>query len=1223
MKRRITSLALALCMLLCLLPVTVLAEDENTQWKYQETPTEVTTYDALKEVLHSGEAEPDNNNIIWIPVAKLTESLELTSGQDIRTLGKLIIPSGVTLTVNSYFEAETEIQSGGAVIVKNGGYFGTTMGGDMKNSGTITVNEGGVMQSTMGASIVNKSGGTIALNGTFYCGSVNYDNADHLWFANEAESSAISGNGDIIVYDAGAGDEGRDTVDLDAMIGNVMDILGQSKRFENWNDINIFKQVEVASYRALAALFNASRTIKGEAVEGNMDTIIVLNGNVTVPEDAALSGMVQVIVSSGVTLTVEGSLEAGVVIEGEGEGWDEETGAEINLNPAEVVVKPFGKLATTMGGKIENYGKLTVYSSGTIESQMGGEIENHATFILDGLCYVGGYYNVKENHRGEWFSSDSSATITGSGHIIVKPVVVQRENTDNEADDAEIRIAATTALKANLTGSNSVSVYTTATSFEDIKALNNSDAVDGIYLNGTSDESNGIHMMNISDESKKAVGEIHVTEDISISKKLCIDWADLIVDKDKTLTISNFDNLSFVGRRTRIVVEAPALGDTAGGTLAIGNAKVISGDSAQNAVFTVTGNIMALGAAEWAVFDYPAAAKSGAWYYVHNDNGAVNAAGTLANDTALPLLVDGTLNITGDFTHPGSVEIRNGLTVAADATVSIGDIDYGTESKESNAVVKGKNSTTYELEFDLNTGNGYEDIFDHLDYSNDGKIYLQADGNEIPVTPTRSGYTFRGWTATSGWTNAATSEKLAAFTVTVDGDEAWIPVPTDFPVVMVAQWRSNSTSPSTPNTPSTPSTPAETTETIPVSGDDDSINVTVKVSGDTATITSADMDKVLETEDVGTVTIDVSALKEDVSEIVIPSAMVEKIADAVADEESNAVGLEIKLPIGTVTFDADAVATIAEQTDGKDLSLNLEDVKVTELSTEQQEAVKELDVEIVLDAYLTSNGERISDFGGGKATVSVPYELKDGQIAQGLVVWYVADDGAKTQIPATYDGKNIVFTVSHFSNYVVAYDAEKATACPQDDTCPMSAFTDLNPALWYHDGIHYCLENGMMNGVGNNQFNPGGTTSRGMIVTILYRLENEPEVTSENPFDDVEADKWYTDAVIWAAENKIVDGYGNGKFGPNDDITREQLAAILYRYAQFKGIDVSVGEDTNILSFPDATEVSGWATASVQWAVGSGIINGKDGKLVPKGDASRAEAATMIQRFSTLSIEGA
>lgn len=464
-------------------------------------------------------------------------------------------------------------------------------------------------------------------------------------------------------------------------------------------------------------------------------------------------------------------------------------------------------------------------------------------------------------------------------------------------------------------------------------------------------------------------------------------------------------------------------------------------------------------------------------------------------------------------------------------------------------------------------------------------------------TFTRSGYTFNGWrTEPSGGTSYKDGD-----TVTLTAD-----------TTLYAQWRSNS---SGGGNYSGGGTPTATTVTVPVSGDDETVNVKVEVKGDTATITSADVDKVLEAEDVGTVTIDVSALKQAVTEVVIPGAMVEKIADAVADEDNNADGLEIKLPTGTVSFDADAVATIAEQTEGKDLTLNLDDVKVTELSSEQQDAVKELQVEAVLDAYLTSNGQRISDFGGGKATVSVPYELKDDQIAQGLVVWYVADDGTKTQVPSTYDGKNIVFTVTHFSNYVVAYDAEKAAACPQDDTCPMSAFTDLNPALWYHDGIHFCLENGMMNGVGNNKFDPSGTTSRGMIVTILYRLENEPEITAENPFDDVEADRWYTNAVIWAAENKIVSGYGDGKFGPDDTITREQLAVILYRYAQFKGIDVSVGEDTNILAFEDAGSWSDWSVSALQWAVGSGIINGKDGKLVPKGDASRAEAATMLQRF--------
>ena len=188
-------------------------------------------------------------------------------------------------------------------------------------------------------------------------------------------------------------------------------------------------------------------------------------------------------------------------------------------------------------------------------------------------------------------------------------------------------------------------------------------------------------------------------------------------------------------------------------------------------------------------------------------------------------------------------------------------------------------------------------------------------------------------------------------------------------------------------------------------------------------------------------------------------------------------------------------------------------------------------------------------------------------------------------------------------------------SCKKDSTCPLSAFTDLTPTQWYHDGIHYCLENSLMNGVGNGKFNPNGTTSRAMIVTILYRMEKTPAVTEANPFDDVEGGKWYTDAVIWAAANKIVDGYGNGKFGPDDNITREQLAAILFRYAKFKSIDVSVGQDTNILSFEDIGSWSSWSVEALQWAVGAQIMNGKNGKLVPKGDASRAEAATMIQRF--------
>ena len=193
---------------------------------------------------------------------------------------------------------------------------------------------------------------------------------------------------------------------------------------------------------------------------------------------------------------------------------------------------------------------------------------------------------------------------------------------------------------------------------------------------------------------------------------------------------------------------------------------------------------------------------------------------------------------------------------------------------------------------------------------------------------------------------------------------------------------------------------------------------------------------------------------------------------------------------------------------------------------------------------------------------------------------------------------------------------DDAEPCARDETCPLTAFSDVDPAKWYHDGIHYCLEQGLMNGVGNGLFAPKGATSRGMIVTILYRMEGKPAVTGTNPFTDVEAGRYFTNPVIWAAENKIVEGYGDGRFDPEKDITREQFAVILYRHAKYKNLDVSLGEETNILDFADAGAWSGWAVDALQWAVGSGILNGKDGnRLDPKGTATRAEAAVMIQRF--------
>ena len=187
--------------------------------------------------------------------------------------------------------------------------------------------------------------------------------------------------------------------------------------------------------------------------------------------------------------------------------------------------------------------------------------------------------------------------------------------------------------------------------------------------------------------------------------------------------------------------------------------------------------------------------------------------------------------------------------------------------------------------------------------------------------------------------------------------------------------------------------------------------------------------------------------------------------------------------------------------------------------------------------------------------------------------------------------------------------------CDGGKDCPSAPFTDVDTAKWYHLSVDYVLTHKIMNGVSSRAFAPNANLTRGMLVQILYNMEGKPEGTAAN-FPDVQADAWYAEAVGWAAANKVVTGYADGTFRPNDAVTREQAAAILYRYAQSKGIDVSVGENTNILSYVDVQQASEYAIPALQWAVGAGVLNGKNGgRLPPTGTATRAEIAAIMQRW--------
>lgn len=177
-------------------------------------------------------------------------------------------------------------------------------------------------------------------------------------------------------------------------------------------------------------------------------------------------------------------------------------------------------------------------------------------------------------------------------------------------------------------------------------------------------------------------------------------------------------------------------------------------------------------------------------------------------------------------------------------------------------------------------------------------------------------------------------------------------------------------------------------------------------------------------------------------------------------------------------------------------------------------------------------------------------------------------------------------------------------------------FTDVGEQAWFYGAVAYVYENNLMNGTSATLFTPNGSTTRAMVVTTLWRMEGQPKAETDSGFGDL-TQTWYLDAVSWAAEQGIVTGYSAEAFGPEDPVTREQLAAILYRYAAYEGKDVSAR--TELTAYVDGGRVAAWAEESLEWACAVKLITGKTGGLLdPQGNGSRAELATLLQRYATL-----
>ncbi len=189
--------------------------------------------------------------------------------------------------------------------------------------------------------------------------------------------------------------------------------------------------------------------------------------------------------------------------------------------------------------------------------------------------------------------------------------------------------------------------------------------------------------------------------------------------------------------------------------------------------------------------------------------------------------------------------------------------------------------------------------------------------------------------------------------------------------------------------------------------------------------------------------------------------------------------------------------------------------------------------------------------------------------------------------------------------------------CPRDHTCPMYPFGDADRLAWYHDGVHFCLEHGLMVGTGEGVFSPSGDTTRGMLIAMLYRLEGRPEAVGGLPYDDVASDAYYADAVRWGSANGIVQGYGDGTYRPGQPVTREEMAAILFRYAGYRGVADDARSDLD--RYTDGGAVSSYAVEAMSWATAKALIEGEPGgALNPAGSTSRDQTATLFMRLCRL-----
>ena len=257
------------------------------------------------------------------------------------------------------------------------------------------------------------------------------------------------------------------------------------------------------------------------------------------------------------------------------------------------------------------------------------------------------------------------------------------------------------------------------------------------------------------------------------------------------------------------------------------------------------------------------------------------------------------------------------------------------------------------------------------------------------------------------------------------------------------------------------------------------------------------------------------------------------------------------------------------------------------------------------------NGTIASQTTSGHKLTSLPNATRSGSYS--FVGWFTAASGG-TEITLTYEFTADTTVYAHWTYTGGSSTGGGTTPKPTQPAAPKLPFTDVSEDDWFYADAAYLYEKGVMKGTADETFAPGRSVTRGQLAAALYRMAGEPAVTAKAAFTDVPADYWCAAAITWAAENGVVTGYGDGGFRPADAVQRQELAAMLFRFAVYQGMSAVTLEE-NLAPFADRADVAAYAVPAMNWAVGQGILQGKDGSLLPQAPVDRAQLAAMLRRY--------